>query len=129
MVSVKRLEYFLCAGNSGCGMIRNIDFDKIIVSLWSRKGVSEALQLICLGFFVRSNWIFLTKDCADDLEAYGDTIIKSPSNNVEKILSKGTKIIKFERVDALSKFSIAYVSNSTFHTVRNSCIKLPLHLQ
>ena len=115
MVSVKRLEYFLCAGNSGCGMIRKIDFDKIIVSLWSHKGASEALQLICLGFFVRSNWILLTKNCADELEAYGDTIIKSASDDIQKTLSKGSKIKNFQIIEAQSKFSIAYVSNTMYN--------------
>ena len=109
------LYIFLCAGNSGCGMTRKIDFNKIIVSFWARKKRLEPLELICLGFFVRSSWIFLTSTCAQELEAYGDTIIKSASEDIQKTLSEETKIKNFEIIEAQSKFSIAYVSNTMYN--------------
>ena len=115
MIYIKWLiKFFLFADKNTSGKIRRIEFYNIMVSLWQRPLPCKPSKFICLGVLIRSNRIFVTTLCASRLTSYNDTMIKFEGYAVHDVLSPETKIVSEEEVCAGSKFSILYVSNSTF---------------
>ena len=96
--------------------ISKIDYYNIMVSFWRHQNSTESSELICLGIFVRSNWIFLTTHCAKELIQLGkNTVIEYGGYATKHTLPEFINMDCIKEVHSLSKFSIVLVSNSTLH--------------
>ena len=116
--TLNELYIFLGAGNNENDEISNTDFVNIIVSFWELLNSRNPPKLICLGIFLRSNWIFLTTNCAKEVERIGaNTIIEYGGYAAEGISPGFINMDCIKQVHSLSKFSIVFVSNSTSHCI------------
>ena len=71
---------------------------------------------MCLGIFIRLNWIFLTTDCTKKLKPpYDKIFMKYGLNASEGRIPDYINIVDIKEVDKLSEFSIMFVSNPTIH--------------
>ena len=87
-----------------------------MVSFWELENPRNLPKLICLGIFIRSNWIFLTTNCAKEVERMGaNTTIEYGGYAAENTLPDFINMNCIKGVNSLSKFSIVFVSNSTLH--------------
>ena len=84
-----------------------------MVSFWKYQKPPNPLEFICLGILIRSNWIFVAKSCADNLEPFGDIVIEYGVYNIHNISPKASKIVNKTSLPPRSRFSIVYVSNFT----------------
>ena len=106
-------EWFLVAGNNE--NVNKIDYYNNMVSFWKYQKPSNLLELVCLGILIRSNWIFLTTNCADELKPYDDIVIQYGGYAIHNTFPTNIKIVGKELIESRSKYSILYVSNSIFH--------------
>ena len=83
-----------------------------MVSFWEFEESEKKLKLICLGVFIRSNWILVTVNGGDQLNPPKDIVIKSRDKAVQNTLSQDMKIHDIKKLHADSRFKIVYVSNS-----------------
>ena len=90
-----------------------------MVAFWEYQEAPLPLKPVCLGFFIRPDWIFVTTNCADKLETFQEkphhTVMSYGGHLVRKSKPEFTSIVKKQQVDPLSKFSIVFVSNFTIH--------------
>ena len=87
-----------------------------MVSLWRQK-IKELKEFMCLGIFIRLNWIFLTTECKEKLTPFhdDDIFMKYGLNAREERIPDYINIVDIKEVDTLSEFSIMFVSNPTIH--------------
>ena len=87
-----------------------------MVSFWKYQKPPNSSELICLGILIRSNWVFLTTNCAKEVKRLGtNTAIEYGGYAAKGTLPEFININCIKEVDSLSKFSIVFVSNSTLH--------------
>ena len=86
-----------------------------MVSFWKYGKPRYPLEFLCLGILIRSNWIFLTTICADKWGPFDDIVIQYGGYAIHNIFLEESKILDKKVVTPGSKFSIVYVSNSTFY--------------
>ena len=91
--------------------ISKTDLESLMVSFWS-----HSMQgMICLGIFIRFDWVLLTTQCKIKLEAVSNIAVRygfkaSEDRIPDNMHTKGGK-----ELDSLSKFSILFVSNPSIH--------------
>ena len=89
-----------------------------MVSFWELQNPRNPPNLICLGIFIRSNWIFLTTNCANKVERIGaNTTIKYGGYAAESIMPDFINKDCIKQVHSLSQFSIVFVSDSTLLSI------------
>ena len=82
-----------------------------MVSFWKHQKPPDPLEFICLGILIRSNWIFVTTNCADKLEPFSDIVIEYGVYTIHNISPKSSKIVNKTSLPPNYRFSIVYVSN------------------
>ena len=96
---------------AGKGEISNTELESLMVSFWSH----NMDELICLGIFIRFNWVLLTTQCKRDLENVSDIAVRYGYDAKEDRIPDNMHTDGGKELDTLSKFSILFVSNPTIH--------------
>ena len=83
-----------------------------MASFWTIQKSEENLKLICMGVFIRSNWILVTVSASKQLNPPNDIVIKSGDQAVQNALPQSMQLDNMKKLHPDSKFKIVYVSNS-----------------
>ena len=83
-----------------------------MASFWSIQEGEEKLKLICMGVFIRSNWILVTGSGAEQLNPPNVIVIKSGDQTVQKALPQSMQLDNIKNLHPCSRFKIVYVSTS-----------------
>ena len=105
-------KFLLFVGHIESGETDGINLNHIMASFWRIEECRKALKLICLGVFIRTNWILVTLSGSEQLEPTNNIVIKSGDQAVQKTLSENMQIANIKKLFSTSKFKIVYVSNS-----------------
>ena len=96
---------------AGKGEISETELESLMVSFSSH----NTEELICLGIFIRLNWVFLTTQCKKDLEKVSNIAVRYGYKANEDRIPDNMHTDGGKELDTLSKFSILFVSNLTIH--------------
>ena len=96
---------------AGEGEISETELESLMVSFWSH----NTEKLICLGIFIRFNWVFLTTQCKKDLENFSNIAVRYGFKASEDRIPDNIHTDGEKELDSLSKFSILFVSNPSIH--------------
>ena len=105
-------KFHLFVGHIESGETDEINFNHIMVSFSEFQESEKNLILICLGVFIRSNWILVTINGGNQLNLSKDIVIKSGDQAIQTTLSQNMKIDDIKSLHPDSRFKIVYVSKS-----------------
>ena len=91
--------------------ISKTDLESLMVSFWFH----NMQGMICLGIFIRFDWVLLTTQCKKDLEKVGNIAVRYGYKANEDRIPDNMHTDGGKKLDTLSKFSILFVSNSSIH--------------
>ena len=99
----------LGTGKNENGEISKTGLESLMVSFWSH----NMKELICLGIFIKFNWVFLTTQCKKKLEDCSNIAVRYGFKASEDHIPDNMHNDRGKELDTLSKFSILFVSNPT----------------
>ena len=105
-------KFLLCVGHIKSGQTDGINLKNIMASFWRIQEGKDELILICMGVFIRSNWILVTGSGGEQLNPTNNIVIKSGDEAVQKTLSENMPIDCKKNLHPNSQFQIVYVSTS-----------------
>ena len=111
-IYLTRRKFLLCLGHIESRETDGINLKNIMASFWRIQKREEPLKLICLGVFIRSNWILVTVSGGNQLNLSKNIVIKSGDQAVQTTLSQNMKIDDIKKLHSDSRFQIVYVSIS-----------------
>ena len=97
---------FFCTYNEEEVQISKKDYEDVIV-IFFKKTDTEQQNILCLGFLVRPDWVFVTIQGVLKLQPFSETIAVTGKNLLK------SNLLGIQKLQRRSQFIIVTVSSST----------------
>ena len=97
---------FFCTYNEEEVQISKKDYENVIV-IFFKKTDTEQQNILCLGFLIRADWVFVTIQGFLKLRPFSETIAVTGKNLLK------SNLLGIQKLQSLSRFVIVTVSSST----------------